>query len=54
MITITLVLIAFWWILGIIASILLYKNGKIALADLGFVCFLSIFPGPLAFFELKR
>lgn len=54
MVTIVLVVIAIWWSLGITATILLYRHGKIQLADVGFLCALSIFPGPLALFELSR
>jgi hypothetical protein len=54
MITIILAVIALWWALGIIATTMLLRRGRIVLADYPFLCVLSIFPGPLAFAELTR
>lgn len=48
------VCLAMWWLSGIIATIMLYRQGIIVFADLGFLCLLSVFPGPFAFFELSR
>lgn len=46
--------VGLWWSAGIIATVVLYNRGKIATqSDMAFLCFLSIFPGPIAFTLLR-
>lgn len=54
MIEILLVFIALWWSCGIIATVMLLRQGKICdLFDFCFLCLLSAFTGPIAFTLLR-
>lgn len=44
--------VVMWWLCGVIATLLLYKRGKVIGSDLTLLLPLSIFPGPFAFCSL--